>query len=334
MYNQSSATLSLSKFKFVWASLVVTAFILIFSATVTASGLNKSLEEASRATSRASVASYDTTNIVTNGLGTAATASKRAGIAIGMGFYDLCHGITKSAAQGGHIVASIGSNIARGISSGVTAVATGIGHGTVAVATAPVKAVRTVADGQVVNAMIRPSTDDEVPMIDGETSSAVLDKLEAEQRAQIAQLLEEQKVANQALAGSVLNGDHSRGGYPAKWDSARQDSLVDDWGMFNRECVSYAAWKVYQTYGNMPFWGGIGNANQWVRNARNAGIPTGSVPKVGSVAISMAGYYGHAMWVEAVNGNMIYISQYNYDLRGHYSEMWIDGRNLTYIYFN
>jgi hypothetical protein len=37
--------------------------------------------------------------------------------------------------------------------------------------------------------------------------------------------------------------------------------------------------------------------------------------------------------VEKVEGNMIYVSQYNYDLHGHYSEMWINGGNLTYIYF-
>jgi surface antigen len=103
--------------------------------------------------------------------------------------------------------------------------------------------------------------------------------------------------------------------------------------MYNRECVSYAAWKVYQTYGNMPYWGGVGNANQWLADARNTGIPTGAAPKVHSVAISLHGYYGHAAWVEAVNGDMIYVSQYNYDLNGHYSEMWVKASNFTYIYF-
>jgi surface antigen len=47
----------------------------------------------------------------------------------------------------------------------------------------------------------------------------------------------------------------------------------------------------------------------------------------------MQGYYGHAMWVEKVSGSMIYVSQYNYDLRGHYSEMWVNGSAFTYIYF-
>ena len=103
--------------------------------------------------------------------------------------------------------------------------------------------------------------------------------------------------------------------------------------MLNRECVSYTAWKVYQTYGYMPYWGGVGNANEWPGDAADAGIATGSTPRPNSVAIWMGGGLGHAMWVESVNGDMIHVSQYNYDLNGHYSEMTINGSGLIYIYF-
>src|SRR6202012_3802329 len=138
-------------------------------------------------------------------------------------------------------------------------------------------------------------------------------RLSAAQQQEIAQLQAAQLTANQSLDGSIVAGDPTHGGYPAAWDNARQDSTLDNWGMYNRECVSYAAWKVYQTYGSMPYWGGEGNANEWPGDARRAGIPTGSTPEPRSVAISMRGYYGHAMWVEKVSGNMIYVSQYNYD---------------------
>jgi surface antigen len=151
--------------------------------------------------------------------------------------------------------------------------------------------------------------------------------------AQISQLRAQQAAANRRLGGSAVAGDPSHGGYPNYLYAAAQDSLIDPWGMYNRECVSYAAWKVQQATGHMPYWGGHGNANQWPASAQADGIPTGYTPKVGSVAISMAGYYGHAMWVEAVNGNQIYVSQMNYDLAGHYSEMWLNGSGLTYIYF-
>jgi surface antigen len=151
--------------------------------------------------------------------------------------------------------------------------------------------------------------------------------------SQISALRAAQLAANRRLGGTAEAGDPNHGGYPAYWDNAPQDSMIDSWGMLNRECVSYTAWKVYEAYGYMPYWGGVGNANQWPADAQAAGIPTGSTPKAGSVAISMGGAYGHAMWVEGVSGDYIRVSQYNYDLAGHYSEMTINGGGLTYIYF-
>lgn len=154
-----------------------------------------------------------------------------------------------------------------------------------------------------------------------------------ENSARIADLRVAQRAANARLGGKAVAGDPNHGGYPAVWDNAPQDSMIDDWGMYNRECVSYTAWKVYERYGYMPYWGGHGNANEWPWSARQDGIPTGSTPRVHSVAVSMSGYYGHTMWVEAVSGNQIYVSQYNYGLDGRYSEMWINASNLIFIYF-
>jgi surface antigen len=157
--------------------------------------------------------------------------------------------------------------------------------------------------------------------------------------AKISDLRRQQAIANAQLGGaSIVPGDPGHGGYPAVWNNASQDSMIDNWGMYNRECVSYTAWKVYENFGHMPYWGGIGNANQWPGNARNSGIPTGSQPRANSVAIWNVGYYGHAMWVEAVNSDgSIWVSQYNYDYTGHYSEMRVSASmasSLTYIYFN
>jgi surface antigen len=154
----------------------------------------------------------------------------------------------------------------------------------------------------------------------------------------IAELRRQQAIANAQLGGaSVIAGDPGHGGYPAIWNNAAQDSLLDNWGMYNRECVSYTAWKVYETYGHMPYWGGIGNANQWPGNAIAVGIPTSSTPRVGSVAVWNVGYYGHVMWVEAVNSDgSLWVSQYNYDNNGLYSEMRVSASmaaGLTYIYF-
>lgn len=159
----------------------------------------------------------------------------------------------------------------------------------------------------------------------------------ASNQKQIATLRAQQAAANARLGGGITAGDPGHGGYPSNLNNAAQDTLIDPWGMYNRECVSYTAWKVYETYGYMPYWGGRGNANQWPGDARAAGIPTGSSPKAGSVAIWNVGYFGHAMWVEAVNDDgSLWVSQYNYDYQGHYSEMRVSAgmaSQLTYIYF-
>jgi surface antigen len=166
-----------------------------------------------------------------------------------------------------------------------------------------------------------------------EGQKAAFDSQISSNNSQIAGLRAQQAALNRNLGGVPVAGDPGHGGYPSAWSNAPQDSMLDSWGMYNRECVSYTAWKVYQTFGYMPYWGGVGNANQWPGDAQRAGIPTGSVPKVHSVAIWNVGAFGHAMWVEGVSGNTVYVSQFNYDFTGHYSEMTINASGLTFIYF-
>lgn len=157
---------------------------------------------------------------------------------------------------------------------------------------------------------------------------------------QIEEQRKQQAEANRANiapvnGGAVLSPGSGNGGYPSVWANAPQDSLVDSWGMYNRECVSYTAYKVAASGRRMPYWGGRGNAKLWDDNARAAGIPVDQNPRVGDVAISNAGYYGHAMYVEAVYGNgTIKVSQYNYGFpMGMYSEMVTSTAGLYFIHF-
>jgi surface antigen len=84
----------------------------------------------------------------------------------------------------------------------------------------------------------------------------------------------------------------------------------------------------------MPNWGGRGNANQWDDDAIAAGIPVDTNPQVGDVAVQNGGIFGHVMYVEAVNPDgTIYVSQMNYDLQGHYSEMTRSTAGLVFIHF-
>jgi surface antigen len=333
------------KFRLLFAGILIIALLLLISSLVTAIGSNTILDTRTHA----SVSTLDTNlsenpNAVVTSAYQLVNGAQHMMLATGTAFYGACKSITVATAQTGRSAVHGSAVVVRGIGSGVAFVGRGFGNavmftlhtagsGTMFMVRLPGTIVASVTHVTTVSAIIRPADDKQVPVISNKTSAATLASLSTQQQQQIASWQAAQIAANRGLGGLLVAGDPSHGGYPARWDNAPQDSTVDSWGMYSRECVSYAAWKVYQTYGNMPYWGGVGNANQWVNDAKRVGIATGSAPQAHSVAISMRGYYGHAMWVEKVSGDMIYVSQYNYDLHGHYSEMWVNASSFTYIYF-
>lgn len=346
MYPQTS--LYFYKFRFLVAGFLAVVFFLTISAVVTAVGSNTILDTKTHPSADViSTPSSAGPNVVTAGASELDTGLARAALSVGTGIYGACRSVSNTSAASGRMVAHGSAVIVGGIWDGTAFVGRGVGsiayHSLHAAGTGvmftlriPGKIVGSIGSGSghTVSALITTPDSKPTPVISDETSSEVVARLSAEQQQQISKLIAGQIVANQSMDGTILAGDPSHGGYPTKWDNYAQDSTLDSWGMYNRECVSYAAWKVYQTYGHMPYWGGVGNANEWVGDARRAGIPTGYTPQVHSVAIWRVGYYGHAMWVEKVSGNMIYVSQYNYDLHGHYSEMWVRADRFTYIYFH
>jgi len=158
--------------------------------------------------------------------------------------------------------------------------------------------------------------------------------------AKISDLRKQQALENSRLSGGKIPaGIPGGGGYPGVWAFAPIDSIVDSWGMYNRECVSWTAYKVAVSGRYMPYWGGVGNANQWDDNARRAGIPVDGSPREGDVAVSNSGTYGHVMYVEAVAGDgSIYVSDYNQQYDGLYREYWVsastvEAKGLVFIHF-
>ncbi|MFO0920309.1 MAG: CHAP domain-containing protein [Candidatus Saccharimonadales bacterium] len=91
----------------------------------------------------------------------------------------------------------------------------------------------------------------------------------------------------------------------------------DDWGYCTRQCVSYAAWAVEASGRSAPR--NYGNARDWVEAAYARGIPVYRTPQAGDVAISTAGNWGHAMYVESVSGGSFTTSEYNTYLTGQLS---------------
>ncbi len=149
-----------------------------------------------------------------------------------------------------------------------------------------------------------------------------------------AQAEENRRAAAAAMRTSIPAGIPGGGGYPGMWANAPIDAYVDPWGLYTRECVSYTAWKVWSTGRFVPHFGGRGNANEWPGTTSRYGISNGSTPVAGSVAIMYIGYYGHAMYVEAVNGDgTIIVSDYNLEWDGLYRYYKRSAAGLTYIYF-
>lgn len=71
----------------------------------------------------------------------------------------------------------------------------------------------------------------------------------------------------------------------------------------------YCTWYVKNKRPDIgSFWG---NANQWHASAQAAGYATGSEPKVGAIGVSFVGSAGHVVYIEAVNGSTITISEMN-----------------------
>ena len=178
-------------------------------------------------------------------------------------------------------------------------------------------------------------------------------------QAEIVQLQAKIAELNMPSGSDITAEGTCGGGYPTTTQSTiipgtywgcnhPKDNTADNWGMDNRECVSYAAFMVHEEYlsgqvsHDMPNWGGVGDAYEWKTDAESAGVPVDQSPKVGDIAIRLAsgvsGDVGHAMYVAGVgtlNGQpAIYVQQYNADLKGDYSEGWRTSAGLYFLHFS
>jgi surface antigen len=91
-----------------------------------------------------------------------------------------------------------------------------------------------------------------------------------------------------------------------------QDTLIDPWHEYNRECTSFVAWRLsYRNGFTMPF---NDNAYAWGADAHNMGYTVDMNPAVGSVAWwnkSTSMPNGHVAWVESISGSNVTVEEYN-----------------------
>jgi surface antigen len=137
--------------------------------------------------------------------------------------------------------------------------------------------------------------------------------------------------------------------YPVDLKLAAPDSLVDPWQFYNRECVSFVAWRLNVQMGWKPGepWKfssatldmtGNGNANNWGVYAARKGYKVDSNPAPGAVAWwggavnngIITGPIGHVAIVSKVNDNgTVDIEQYNASPPYAYSTMTIPTGSAT-----
>lgn len=128
------------------------------------------------------------------------------------------------------------------------------------------------------------------------------------------------------------------GGYPY---CGAQDHSVDQWGLYNRECVSWAAWRIYYGYGkNVSNFSGHGMAYEWPYSAQTySGAYQVSDPQPGDAVVlpATSGFapVGHLMVVESVGGGAypVHVSQYNFGGTGQYSTMDIKTSGVIFLRF-
>ena len=170
--------------------------------------------------------------------------------------------------------------------------------------------------------------------------------------ARISELKRQQAIENARLFGGS-GGQLGGGGYPwgyaacihtgqvegycANYDWAVNGSIYN-WqtgGYGYRNCTDWVAYRVRVAGGYVP--SGLGNAKQWDDRAPAYGYAVSGTPREGAAAVSNSGFYGHVMYVEAVNADgSIVVSDYNRAGTGKYDMNQLSAAtasNLNYVYF-
>jgi surface antigen len=105
------------------------------------------------------------------------------------------------------------------------------------------------------------------------------------------------------------------------------------------QAFSYGRYNGY-AYGNCTYYAANrrniprnwGNARNWLWAARQAGFATGTEPRVGAIAWTSLGYFGHVAIVEEVSGGMVRVSEMNYSGWNRITSRWTTTSSFQYIY--
>jgi peptidoglycan hydrolase CwlO-like protein len=184
------------------------------------------------------------------------------------------------------------------------------------------------------------------------TQQADFNKDIKQTQEKINELKRQQAIENARLFGGT-GGQLGGGGYPWGYAPCVHTGQVEgwcynyDWGIGGspwnwstggygyRNCTDWVAYRVRIAGGYVP--AGLGNAKTWDDRAPSYGYTVSSTPREGAAAVSNNGFYGHVMYVEAVNSDgTIVVSDYNRAGTGKYDMNELSAAtasNLRYVYF-
>lgn len=178
----------------------------------------------------------------------------------------------------------------------------------------------------------------------------------AQQRAYYQSLLNSGNNVTSGVSGDFIYENWSgnqgcSGGYP--WDAEGSYGYrygcaynldegvgrgpgIDSWQLYNRECVSYAAWAIENRF-NKHIHGfyGAGMPDQWIYNSSATRVYD---PQPGDAVVlppTSDGFapVGHLMVVESASDGWIHVSQYNFYGTGEYSTMDIRNSGIILLRF-
>jgi len=155
---------------------------------------------------------------------------------------------------------------------------------------------------------IKPGSELVIPAEDTNSSLAWLEDINAEKERQkkLAEAARQKELARQAnLRGNSSSTSGSRVSYRGGYTI-----LGTMRGSYNGGLPGWCTWYAHYKRPDLP--NGLGNARDYLRNARAKGLATGSVARPGALFVSGESGYGHVGYVESVSGGYMTVSEMNY----------------------
>lgn len=152
---------------------------------------------------------------------------------------------------------------------------------------------------------IRPGSQLVIPAEDTNSSVAWLNEINAEKARQ-------QKLAEAARLKQLAQQNRNRSSSGSQSFTSYNGSYTvvgTMRGSYNGGLPGWCTWYAHYKRSDLK---ASGNARDYLRTARAAGMATGSIARAGAIFVSGESGWGHTGYVESVSGGMMTVSEMNY----------------------